>query len=154
MKHKKQTALCWFARGGGISRSGPFDSQTEATNAIRLNDGGFPANAFVWPEPREKQQTSGRYSPTMVIESPSWRFDRADSATEMSVSFTKPNQMSVSFTQETVCLCGHSSSCHDAEGFCTIARSDSPEYKSVKCPCSGFQGSFDKMLHDCEDKPV
>ena len=60
----------WFARGGGVAKCGPFTTQVEATEAIREveeNDmeyklallcgedrnqfkGGFPDNAFVWPE--------------------------------------------------------------------------------------------------------
>ena len=66
------TKIVWFARGGGIARAGPFDSQLEATAAIRLapepelspawahlaDPAGrrpapyreFPVDAFVWPE--------------------------------------------------------------------------------------------------------
>lgn len=62
----------WFARGGGIRQCGPFRSQVEATNAMRLVEedddeyarlrsmhgssfrpqyrGGFPPDVFVWPE--------------------------------------------------------------------------------------------------------
>jgi hypothetical protein len=67
----------WYARGGGIARCGPFRSQVEATNAMRLIKteprtrivpdfhGGradvrlvhepgqrqeFPPDVFVWPE--------------------------------------------------------------------------------------------------------
>jgi len=69
--------VSWFARGGGIARCGPFKTQIEATNAMRLVKkpaetriagnfrGGkadvalvhipeqraeFPDNVFVWPE--------------------------------------------------------------------------------------------------------
>lgn len=56
MKTKKHTV--WFAAGGGIAQYGPFATQIEATNAIRLarpkNTNGvwtrFPPDAFVWPE--------------------------------------------------------------------------------------------------------
>jgi hypothetical protein len=67
----------WFAKGGGIARCGPFKTQVEAVNAMRLvkreattRIGGdfrkgraelalvytpaqtaeFPADIFVWPE--------------------------------------------------------------------------------------------------------
>lgn len=47
--------IVWFARGGGIVRVGPFKSQIEATNAMRLvaKEGRrdvFPDDVFVWPE--------------------------------------------------------------------------------------------------------
>jgi hypothetical protein len=63
--------LQWFARGGGIAKCGPFASQVEATDAMRMvteSDrdyarfasqhgpvrpqftGGFPSDVFVWPE--------------------------------------------------------------------------------------------------------
>lgn len=32
----KKKKVRWFARGGGIAKCGPFDSQIEATNAMRL----------------------------------------------------------------------------------------------------------------------
>lgn len=58
----------WFARGGDIARMGPFKTQVEASNALRLvpqvnvrmrgtefETGRvitllFPPDAFVWPE--------------------------------------------------------------------------------------------------------
>ena len=42
----------WFARGGGLLKCGPYDSQIEATNALRLTaePDVFPSDAFVWPE--------------------------------------------------------------------------------------------------------
>jgi hypothetical protein len=48
--------LEWFARGGGIARCGPFDSQVKAVAAMRLvrrkpTDPEFPPDVFVWPEP-------------------------------------------------------------------------------------------------------
>lgn len=43
--------VSWFARGAGIARSGPYKSQVAATEALRLEGGGFPSDAFVWPEP-------------------------------------------------------------------------------------------------------
>lgn len=72
MKSKKK--IVWFARGGGIKQCGPFETQVDATNAMRLIEetdsdyaryfaccrdpldarpqlkGGFPADIFVWPE--------------------------------------------------------------------------------------------------------
>jgi|MudIll2142460700_1097286.scaffolds.fasta_scaffold00003_48 apolipoprotein N-acyltransferase len=73
----RRKRIVWFAKGGGIAKCGPFDTQIEATNAMRLvkNDsrtriaydfrkGGahvglvheleqnaeFPPDVFVWPE--------------------------------------------------------------------------------------------------------
>ena len=61
----------WFARGGGIARSGPFDTQAEAVESMRLITetvedyervrlgrkdfrprivGEYPEDIFVWPE--------------------------------------------------------------------------------------------------------
>ena len=53
--HMKGVALIrWFARGGGVKRCGPFKTQIEATNALRMveREGGqlFPPDMFVWPE--------------------------------------------------------------------------------------------------------
>lgn len=63
----------WFARGGDMARMGPFKTQVEATNALRLVPpvvarirGAefvvgrgitllFPPDAFVWPEPLPKK---------------------------------------------------------------------------------------------------
>ena len=52
--------IVWFAKGGGIAKCGPFETQIEATNAMRLakrpNNQGlwsrelFPNDIFVWPE--------------------------------------------------------------------------------------------------------
>lgn len=46
----------WFARGGGISRMGPYKTHIEAAQALVLAASKpgvplFPDNAFVWPEP-------------------------------------------------------------------------------------------------------
>ena len=70
-KEKKEKRVVWFARGNGVSRIGPFDTQLLATNAIRLalpsdtvttrtmlgilpkahaSTESFPPDAFVWPE--------------------------------------------------------------------------------------------------------
>lgn len=53
----KKPKIVWFARGGGIAKMGPFKSQVEATNALRLRADPssretrlFPDDAFVWPE--------------------------------------------------------------------------------------------------------
>jgi hypothetical protein len=43
-------AVHWFARCAGIKRTGPFDSQLEATAAIKGLDGEPIEGAFVWPE--------------------------------------------------------------------------------------------------------
>lgn len=47
---KAPSKIEWFARGGGIARCGPFESQAEAAASMRLVDGGFPSDVFVWPE--------------------------------------------------------------------------------------------------------
>lgn len=73
----KKRKIVWFAKGGGIAKCGPFDTQIEATNAMRLvkreartrivgnflkglaevklvheleQRGEFPDDVFVWPE--------------------------------------------------------------------------------------------------------
>jgi hypothetical protein len=50
----------WFSRGGGIAKCGPFDSQIEATNVLRLRpkfgiNELFPPDMFVWPEEVEEE---------------------------------------------------------------------------------------------------
>jgi esterase/lipase len=42
--------LKWYARSGNMARVGPFKSQVEAAKHIRLLNGGFDNNAFMWPE--------------------------------------------------------------------------------------------------------
>lgn len=63
----RRKKIVWFARGGGIKKAGPFDSQVAAVRAMKLIDegpnpvrcgnsfreplrGGFPSDVFVWPE--------------------------------------------------------------------------------------------------------
>jgi hypothetical protein len=47
---KKVTKVKWFARGGGIQKMGPYDSQVDAVQAL-MTTKGFPVEgAFVWPE--------------------------------------------------------------------------------------------------------
>lgn len=60
----KKRKVLWYAKGGGIAKCGPFKSQIEATNAMRLitpprassnfrerlDMSLFPADVFVWPE--------------------------------------------------------------------------------------------------------
>ena len=55
----KMPRIVWYARGGGIAKMGPFDSQVRATDALRLGPDTkifrnssliFPSDAFVWPE--------------------------------------------------------------------------------------------------------
>lgn len=64
----KKKKIVWFAKGGGIARCGPFDTQVEAAAAMRLakpvglarsvavnintqfTRDEFPADVFVWPE--------------------------------------------------------------------------------------------------------
>ncbi len=40
----------WFAKGGGVSRAGPFKSDVEAAKAMTLVDGGKPEDFAIWPE--------------------------------------------------------------------------------------------------------
>ena len=47
----------WWARGGGITRCGPYESQVEAWKAMRYTDAlrlstrlDHPADTAVWPE--------------------------------------------------------------------------------------------------------
>ena len=51
MAKQQDERLVWFARGGGIKQCGPFDSQLEAVNAMRLakDPDSFPEDIFVWP---------------------------------------------------------------------------------------------------------
>ncbi len=58
---KNIKAIVWFAKGGGIAKNGPFGSQIEAVNSMRLEPQRagygvaedlrlFPDDVFVWPE--------------------------------------------------------------------------------------------------------
>lgn len=54
----------WYARGGGMSRMGPFRTQEDACEALRYSDAMreetgmlFPENAFVWPESVEVEES-------------------------------------------------------------------------------------------------
>ena len=58
MKTGKQR-IVWYAKGGGISMCGPFKTQIEAVNSMRLAEDikersgsvfPFPPDVFVWPE--------------------------------------------------------------------------------------------------------
>ena len=66
MKHDD---IGWFASGGDIARSGPYTSQMEAYNALRLTesaqrqqrethgtDSPYPRDLLVWPEPAMEDQ--------------------------------------------------------------------------------------------------
>jgi len=55
----KKKKIVWWARGGGIAKCGPFDSQIEAVDAMRLKKKPgqtqeFPPDVFVWPEEEKK----------------------------------------------------------------------------------------------------
>jgi hypothetical protein len=77
---ERSKKIVWFARGGGIAKCGPFKTQLEAVNAMRLvkrkartriacnvlhgkadvalvhepeQRVEFPADVFVWPEERQ-----------------------------------------------------------------------------------------------------
>lgn len=54
---KKKAKVLWFARGGEISRCGPFESQVEAWKAMRYTEehkkifrSDHPRDTAVWPE--------------------------------------------------------------------------------------------------------
>lgn len=50
MKPPPVKAVQWFARGGGIERMGPYDTQVEAAAVLVTTDGTMVDGAFVWPE--------------------------------------------------------------------------------------------------------
>jgi hypothetical protein len=55
----KKKKIVWFARGGDIARCGPYESQIEAVNVMRLvkkpgQNQEFPPDVFVWPEEEKK----------------------------------------------------------------------------------------------------
>jgi len=63
--------IIWFARGGGIAKCGPFDTQIEATDAVRLEPGNrdvFPSDAFVWPEFEDHAQPKKAAKQPMIEE--------------------------------------------------------------------------------------
>ena len=52
-----RTKIVWYARGGGLSRVGPFDSLVKAWEAMRYSDElraktryDHPEHTVVWPE--------------------------------------------------------------------------------------------------------
>lgn len=42
--------IVWFARGGGIAKQGPYNSQAKAAASLIKTDGYPIEDAFVWPE--------------------------------------------------------------------------------------------------------
>lgn len=53
----------WFARGGGLVRSGPFKTYAEASKSLVLKSSQegypeFPVDAFVWAEEVESKSDS------------------------------------------------------------------------------------------------
>lgn len=51
----RRAKIQWFARGGGILRSGPYPSQVAAVAAMRTVESTpdlprYPDDLFVWPE--------------------------------------------------------------------------------------------------------
>lgn len=43
--------IAWFAKGGGIKKTGPFKDQIEAAAAMELTDNrGKPSDFATWPE--------------------------------------------------------------------------------------------------------
>jgi hypothetical protein len=54
---KRAKKIVWFAKGGGIAKCGPFASQLEAFDVMRLTKYArgfssfpFPPDIVVWPE--------------------------------------------------------------------------------------------------------
>jgi hypothetical protein len=48
---KEIKKIVWFARGGEVLHSGPYNSQVDAIKALKLRHSGtLPNSAFVWPE--------------------------------------------------------------------------------------------------------
>lgn len=52
----------WFARGGGIARTGPYATQVEAYDSMRLASPPtafpFPLDVVVWPEMVEVREVT------------------------------------------------------------------------------------------------
>ena len=48
----------WFARGGGISRCGPFVDAVAAAAAMELCGGGKPDDFAIWPERVAKSEAA------------------------------------------------------------------------------------------------
>lgn len=48
----RERSVVWYARGGGVKKCGPFRTQIDAVNSMRLatDRNAFPADVFVWPE--------------------------------------------------------------------------------------------------------
>ena len=58
--------IAWFAKGGGIAKMGPFRTQVEASNALRLepvkdSNKIFPDDAFVWCEEINTRRSANGY---------------------------------------------------------------------------------------------
>lgn len=51
-----RSSLQWYARGGGIARTGPYPSAERAARAIMGRDGLPVDGAFVWAERTPKKQ--------------------------------------------------------------------------------------------------
>lgn len=51
----KQRRPVWFARGGGISKMGPYPSYEKAAQALITTEGVPIEGAFVWPETPSKK---------------------------------------------------------------------------------------------------
>lgn len=53
-REAKKEKVVWYARGGGVSMSGPYETQMEAVKAMLLTGCTlehplFPADVFIWP---------------------------------------------------------------------------------------------------------
>lgn len=58
---KKMKKTVWYARGGGISKTNPFNTQEEASKCLLLHGSTkprplFPNDAFVWSETIEVEE--------------------------------------------------------------------------------------------------
>ena len=52
---RRPKKILWYARGGGLARMGPFESQVEAVKALRTMGSTptypiYPSDSWVWPE--------------------------------------------------------------------------------------------------------
>jgi len=45
--------VVWYARGGGVARKGPYQTQVDAAASLFGLDGNPVDGSFVWPEEAE-----------------------------------------------------------------------------------------------------
>lgn len=59
----------WYARGGGIAKAGPFDTESEAAASLINVDGVPVEGAFVWPVEEDPPRRGKKGRVPMKIES-------------------------------------------------------------------------------------